>query len=655
MKMHQNKWQSLIRRHKLFGLRGAISLLILFFNNCLQAQESHRDSFVKEGIKVEFSMEHVDVSKTKGNYTEGDDIVFRFELSDTLTNQPVTGANPAAWLDLRTSDEEDACGKRIATFISGDYFNKAELDLNTYYVLTLNQDNTITVIDPLYSFNGSQLLAYIQLNGTGYDWKSDKEQKNLYISVPSKSQLSIVSTSDWDIVKHITVPGKPQQVKLQPDEQYVWVAFENMGKFESSTGVSVINRKTNEIVKNIHTGNGKHWIEFDENNQYAFVSNQTEGTVSVINIQTLQIESNIKLSGLPVSMAYSQLSQALYVLDRTNATLHVIDGKSHEVVKTIDVEPGCHKVQLDPTGRLGFLINPETNKVHILSTASNQLVQTADVEDQPDEIAFTDRLAYVKHRNSEIVWMLPLEVLGRKGQPVSIIDFPGGENPPSNGVQDCIAPAIAEVPGSGAVLVSNYKDKTTYFYAEGMAAPMGNFMNYGKFPKGVMVIDRSLDEKEPGVYETVAQVRSAGDYNVAMFLDVPSIMHCFPVHVKEDEELKKQFLAEKVGALAIQHLPLHNKPIAGEGFNVRFKLIELENKTAVSNLEDVQVMSMKTSGTDHNKYQAKETEEPGIYEANLSIHSAGLYYFYIACPSRGLSFNNPQFKIVKIAPSEVKN
>ena len=38
-----------------------------------------------------------------------------------------------------------------------------------------------------------------------------------------------------------------------------------------------------------------------------------------------------------------------------------------------------------------------------------------------------------------------------------------------------------------------------------MAAPMGHFQNYGKQPRAVLVVVRSLREVRPGVYETTAR------------------------------------------------------------------------------------------------------------------------------------------------------
>ena len=47
------------------------------------------------------------------------------------------------------------------------------------------------------------------------------------------------------------------------------------------------------------------------------------------------------------------------------------------------------------------------------------------------------------------------------------------------------------------MLVANPADKMIYFYAEGMAAPMGSFQNYRRDPKALLVLENGLRESEP--------------------------------------------------------------------------------------------------------------------------------------------------------------
>ena len=66
-----------------------------------------------------------------------------------------------------------------------------------------------------------------------------------------------------------------------------------------------------------------------------------------------------------------------------------------------------------------------------------------------------------------------------------------------------------------------------YFYTEGMMAPMGTFDNYKRIPRGLLVLDRSLEEVAPGVFRASVRVARGGRFDVPMLIDQPRITHCF--------------------------------------------------------------------------------------------------------------------------------
>ena len=56
-----------------------------------------------------------------------------------------------------------SCARSGAAGARPELLSRPELDLNTYYVLALNADATITVVDPLFGFGGTKLLALVAL------------------------------------------------------------------------------------------------------------------------------------------------------------------------------------------------------------------------------------------------------------------------------------------------------------------------------------------------------------------------------------------------------------------------------------------------------------------------------------------------------------
>src|SRR5205823_2977323 len=130
---------------------------------------------VREGIAVDFTVEHHGSPRKAqmGEFREGDDVIFRFKISDTATGSPLARVKPAAWVSRVFKDEQtdrQKCTDKIGVFVRGSLLGRADLDLNVYYVLALNDDASISVVDPLFGYGGTKLLAMIPLQSAGEDW-----------------------------------------------------------------------------------------------------------------------------------------------------------------------------------------------------------------------------------------------------------------------------------------------------------------------------------------------------------------------------------------------------------------------------------------------------------------------------------------------------
>jgi len=622
--------------------------LVTFGQEKSVSNDVYSQSVIHEGIQVKFSLEHIDQKKDSKTFTQNDDVLFRFEITDTLSKKPVTGAAPAAWMEPMDADVDQnvECGKKITSFLSGTLFNRAELDLNVFYVLVMNDDASITVVDPLFSFGGSQLLAYVQLDGVPEDWVVTKDQLNVYISMPKSEMIAVVNTSDWTVEKNIPINANVNELVMQPDGAYLWADFDSR-RIEDYSGVTVISTETNSVKASIPTGSGEHHVVISDNNRYVFVSNKRDGTVSVIDINTLKKIKDIPVKGDIVSMAWSSMAEAVYVIDNEGGIITGIDAKTLELLPEIQGKPGISSIKFEPTGRFAFILGKEESIVQIFDAASNRIVQNGTTESKPVEVSFSDELAYVLHEDSETILMFPLDVIGREGQQLQAADFPGGQHPPGKIENPSKASLMVQAPGANAMLISNNLDKTIYYYMEGMAAPMGNFTNYNKIPRAVEVIDRSIEERTPGVYETVAKIRGFGKYDIPFFVDVPRILHCFSVGVQPDKDAIQEKLKDNLGTLSVHHLKQAQVIEPGSSFDMMFVLFDPIKNEPVIGLQDVRVRGV-SSGNWFQEGLAKESEVKGVYHYNMKFEDSGVYYLYVECLSRELTFNNPQYLVLKV-------
>ena len=121
------------------------------------SEPAFRHVLTREGIEVEVTLDPL--FAPGGELVEGDSVNVRFAVRDTHTGQPLPSLYPAGWLDRLAADEEmtaEQCRSKVSSFIGGGFLSRAELDLNAYYVLSLNDEPSVSVVDPLFSFGGKK-------------------------------------------------------------------------------------------------------------------------------------------------------------------------------------------------------------------------------------------------------------------------------------------------------------------------------------------------------------------------------------------------------------------------------------------------------------------------------------------------------------------
>ena len=267
-------------------------------------------------------------------------------------------------------------------------------------------------------------------------------------------------------------------------------------------------------------------------------------------------------------------------------------------------------------------------------------------------MSFSDELAYIRHRGSDSVLMIPLKSVGEAGKPVPVMDFPGGQHPPGRLPRPIPAAGIVQAPGESAVLVANPEDQIIYYYKEGMAAPMGHFQNYGKQPLAALVVDRSLREVRPGVYETTVKMAGAGDYDLALFIDSPKLIQCFPLKIAVDPVLA----AARKPRLGVEPLTAsgpEKKIGVGEDVAVRFKLTDPETGAPRTGLKDVRILTFLSPGIRQQRQMASEVEK-GVYEIHFKPAEEGIYFVFVEVGSAGLALQkSPYLVLTAEAPAAV--
>ena len=625
------------------------------------------ETLSRDGLDIEFSVQAYHGSapgtaRTKSGVPVGRDLPplkagdlaeFMFRINSADSGQGVASLSPGAWVDLAKpwNGEEGAleldCKDRVSMYLRKLVGIRPMLDLNSYYVMVMNDDTTISVIDPAIGITGiTKLYAQIVLKEPGGDWAKNLDENRVFVSVPLEDQIAVIDANNFTITQYIDAGDNPLRIVLQPDQKYLWVGNDSWRP--EASGVTVIDADSLAQAAFIPTGAGHHEIVFSADSRYAFVSNRDAGTVSVIDVQTLAKIRDLDTGTTPISLAYSALAQAVYVADGQEGIIRVIDEQTQQISGQIEAKPGLGPTRISQDGRWGFSVNPSENTVYIFDTATNALVHELPVEGKPYQVSLTRAFAYIRALDSERVSMINLVELAKGGIP-PVVTFAAGQKAPSKASKLSIADSIVEAVGEAAVMVASPGDQTVYYYMEGMNAPMGNFRNYGHRPAAVMITNRSLRETEAGVYSTRIRVPEAGTYDVAFLLNSPQILHCFQFTAEPNPQK-----VSDAGPLKVEYLIEDRRVSAGELLNIRFRLLEPASGQPQAGLEDVRMVYYRAPGYDRTELVAQDMGE-GVYSVDLTLPSAGAYYLYPGVPTMKVGYGDLDFLTLMAADQTAQN
>ena len=636
-------------------LKAITRALILFFavaasvSPALAQQKPVIQKFEKEGVEIEFTIEPIAEPGKPAELMESKEALVSFKIHDKATKTPLSGVKPAVWLTQRgeSGTDEKVCRELIQSFLQGSLRSRPDVDLNTYYVLALNDEANISVIDPLLGFGTSKLLTLVLLKSPGEDWAQKASDEKIFVSMPLVNQVAAIDTNTWKVIANIDTGMKPARVRLQPDERYLWVGNDASASGQPS-GVTVIDTATLKVVAQLQTGKGHHDIDFSGDNRFAFITNDDDGSLTIVDVQKLAKVKDVKTGARASSVTFSPLGKTVYVSSESEGVLTVVDTRSHQITTRIQTKPGIRSVRFSPDGRWGLSANPKENLVYVLDASTNRLAHTIGIDDTPDQITFTDTFAYVRSANSTQVNMIRLNTLTSKPD---IARFPAGQAAPAEARSAAsIADILVPAPEGDSVMLANPADGVIYYYSEGMAAPMGSFQNYRRSPRAVMIVDRSLRETTSGVYTTTTKLPKSGVYDVAFLLDSPRIAHCFDAEAKPNPDIPH----EKQIAIGIKYLTNDKQLRVGEPYKLRFKILDAATSTGKSDLRDIRVLTLLSSGTWQKREFARSVGD-GVYELDVNVPQTGVYFIFVESRSQGVTFRQLPHLTLQTAAATATN
>jgi hypothetical protein len=276
-----------------------------------------------------------------------------------------------------------------------------------------------------------------------------------------------------------------------------------------------------------------------------------------------------------------------------------------------------------------FAVNGPRDEVTVLDASSATVSRVLKGFAAPDAVSFTDGFAYVRNTGSARISLVKLASLGQPDAP-GVVDVQVGQKAPEDARLLGSSAPFAPMPEGDGVIISSPADKALYVYREGMMAPMGTLLNYGREPRAVLILDQSLAEVRPGVYSTPVRVKGAGTYDVSFVLDSPRVVSCFEQKVSGSERVKvsrahKVELEPRFDATV--------RRVSGQEYALRFRVVDSgADKPVVA--EEISVLLFRTPGSWQWRGNPRPVG-PDEFEVTFRPPSPGSFKFLVGVESRG--------------------
>jgi len=584
-------------------------------------------------VRVEY---FVKPHATKGNkdpvLTAGKPFKVGFNIKDKESGYGISDLHPAAWVEKRKplakKPDQEACKRGIKKFIKGGIINEAYGDLNNYYIISLNADNTISIFNPLISLATSNLLALITLKGKAASWVFDEAAGNIYVTLPEHNEVAVVDINARAVDRYISVGKNPRTISQQPDGRYLWVGNEGSGT------VSVIDRTTRSVSKTFETGKGALNFSFDPKRKWTFISADDTGKITIIDSKDFKTINNLSLGKGNYLLTYSSLSESLFATEQNSGVVTILYPKTAEVVKTLKMPPGVTTLKTTPDGRHVLALHKSRNTIAVIDSADNKIVHVITTLEKPDHIQFSPNFAYIHHAGNIHVSIIQLSALSKTGAP-PVADIPLGVKLPGN-VPGLPGVSLMDItPDEGGALIANPADNTIYLYNEsGMLAPSNSFKTYTSPPLGLFIYDHSLVESTTsGEYSTSLHISDGGIYDIYFLLSNPLVTTCFEIEVKGKPGVKQVKLRPLSFVNLIEEATLRPGILS----KIRFRLKDKDSSKTISNIPDIRVLALNQLGSWQARQKAVSTGD-GIYEVQFIFPIKGRYRLLIESPSLGIEF-----------------
>jgi len=342
------------------------------------------DSFEQDGFRVQMG-----VASLRGApppFENGDDLELSFRVTEAgAGGRPLTGLTPLSWLVHREEGEglpdREQCKRDIRGLLAGRLARASAVNLNEYLAVTLDDNNSLSIIDPQLDSERTKTIGMVPLVGKGADFVLAADRRTVLVTLPESGRLAAADL-ERRMARYLELGGRPAELALAPDGRYALVGQER------EPWIDVVRVETFERAARLELGPGPHAFAFRADSSAAYAAD-ADGRVHALDLARLELTGTLAPRAEPVGLALAEVAGTLYAGQR-DGTVAAIDVDAFTPRATLQLGADLSFLAVAPDGRHGFALFGARDELRTFDTATGRVSEPVATADEPLRVERVD-------------------------------------------------------------------------------------------------------------------------------------------------------------------------------------------------------------------------------------------------------------------------
>ncbi len=202
-------------------------------------------------------------------------------------------------------------------------------------------------------------------------------------------EVSVIRTSDNEVVASVSVGAYPCYAVATPDGEYVYVTCSD------AASVDVIRTSDNAVVATIPTLSDPLGIDILPGGDYVYLTHQQLGRVTVIRTSDNTVFDTLAVGSMPWGLVALPGGEYVYTANGGTDDVTVIRTSDNTVVATVPVGDYPGGIVASPGGEYVYVTVRDAGRVAVIRTSDNTVVDSIAVDGHPAGIGILPNGEYL--------------------------------------------------------------------------------------------------------------------------------------------------------------------------------------------------------------------------------------------------------------------